>query len=265
MASIAVLRQIVTDIHSFAPQGLRKAMRSELAAKICKPNTLVQNKISFFELSSNFYMHIDANGTSDFNMSRWHRPSLSSDYFAKVYCKEQNLAIKKTLKDIGVHLRNKTGEKIAPERKFNILQGLMVSKKAGMELPKTVILENLTDELGYFLQSRPKIITIDPNRDKLCKTAIHETAHKNDAAANIVSKLPIVNALSLITDKLIPLFNKNLITKEVRNYAVTDRDEFIACTVEKLLSEQKSWSDLDPKIKKLYNLFLGPKIKTNEL
>jgi hypothetical protein len=265
MTSIAFLRQIVTDIHSVAPQGARKAVRAKLAEQIslpCREDDLKTEQLHFkFEMANAVRAKV-------MKADRYLR---EAEYKLRVHLshifeKETNTLVKNTLKKLGIRIENKTINEIEPTKTFQILQGLNISKKAGFKLPKTVVVEDLQNKCGgYFKLSEPKKIHVNLNQNELCATTIHETAHKNDLAEHIVRYIPVLDALSLISSKLIPSFNKNLITKEVRDYAAINRNEFIACTAEKLLSEQKSWSDLDPKIKKLYKLFLGPKFKTNEI
>jgi hypothetical protein len=282
MTSISTLRQIVKDIHAVAPQGARKAVRAKLTEQISRPISETEIMIEQLRFKSDMQNAVmekvfTRNG-DDFTVTR-HSYATATEvssfetryklrkHLSNIFDKEKNTLIKNTLTKLGVEIKNKTINEIEPNKTFEILQGLNISKKVGFKLPKTVVVEDLRTMncSGYFILLQPKKIHIDPNKDKLCATTIHETAHKNDIAGHIVNTIPAINAFSLIADTFIQLFNKNLITKEVRNYAATNRDEFIACTVEKLLSEQKTWTDLDPKIKKLYNLFLGPKFKTNEL
>ena len=268
MTSISVLRQIVSDIHAVSPEGLRKVLSSELAAKSLIPSTLEANEKAFAKFSkkhmSDFFCSANQRSSGGKLNLSYHQ-SYSTYYFAKMYEKEQIKFTSRTLKKIGIELKNETYEIIKPEITFNILQGLLTSKKAGFKLPKTVVLEDMTERMtGYWQAINAKKIFINPKGDDLCVSTIHETAHKNDIASRVVNRILFAGILAAIPNKLIPLLNKNLIQKEICNYAAKNRREFIACTVEKLLSEQKTWADLDPKIKKLYDIFLGPKIKLND-
>jgi len=250
MTSISKLRQIVTDMHTVFPQGARKAARAELAEKINKPGNvhdLISSRLAFSNPDILGY----------WGSKRPFKKESVSSYLSKIYDKEQNMLINKTIKNFGVEIKN--------EIHYEILQGIAVSKKAGLKLPKNVIVKNLEGHLGLFYDSELKNIYIHPTNDKFCLTVIHETAHKNDMAAFIVNCIPVFNDISdFIGGKLISSFNKKLISQEICEYATKNRNEFIACTAHKLLSEGKQWTDLDPKIKRLYKLFLGPKLNLGQ-
>jgi len=257
MTSISTLRQIVTDMHLVAPQGLRKVARAELAEKIDKPSGVFAvwaNRQQFLIPETHGYRCSE---------SSYPRTSVSN-YLSKIYYKEQNMIIKKTIRNFGVEIKNETNYKIDEYATFNILQGLTVSKKAGLKLPKNVILETMEDCAGYFKPLKPKNIYIDPSESKLCSTVIHETTHKKDKFPRIISFVPIFGGLQIFGNGLILRLNKKLIKNEICEYATTNRNEFVACTAEKLLGEGKQWTDFDPKIKKLYDMFMGPKLKLGQ-
>jgi len=264
MTSISSLRQIVTDMHSFAPQGLRKAARAELAEMISEPSRFsiaTLNRMRFAQPGYHGYSKSERSFGAISKLIKSNSKNSISDYLSKIYDTEQNVLIKKIIKNLGIEFKNETNDKIHPDVIFSILQGLTASKKAGLKLPKNVILEEIEDCRGYFRRFKPKNIYVDPSGMGICSTTIHETVHKNDRAVRIVRCIPVIGTIERIGGKLTTSLNKKIIKQEIRKYAATNREEFLACTAEKLIAEQKIWSDLDPKIKKLYDMFLGPKLK----
>lgn len=166
---------------------------------------------------------------------------------------EQLIFFKKTMQELGIKIEKEKGETISLEKLYQVFQGLLISKKFFRKIPNEIILENLEDCSGYFQRIHPERIHIDPSNSEVFSTTIHETAHKNDT-----------NILWFIGDLIAPQIikrNRNLIKNEIGSSACTDRDEFIAETAEYLISHGKTWDDVDPKIKRLYKILLGPKLR----
>jgi len=253
MINIKVAREFIADIHSIYPKGLRPTVRKNLTKAINTPSVI-----------SNFKDEYDIFGELQFNLNRNNnKQRLKSEnfnllkYLTKIVAKENQQLFTKTLKQMNVIVCNKTDNKLENNTKISLLQGLATAKSSGLKLPNTISIElNPNKNInGEYKEDFPHTIFLytNKNNNALGKTTIHEIVHMND------KHNWFYNLISLIITKLL---YKNLIAKEIREYATSDRDEFIACTAAKILSEGKNWSDLHPLIQKLYKFMGGPEIKT---
>lgn len=182
--------------------------------------------------------------------------------------------IKQTASDLGVKLTNTTDKKILTSKMFDTLEGLFISKKAGLKLPKEIKFKNMELDGAYHLWT-PKKIYLNPKIENyaahkqanmstsLSSAAIHEITHANDLGFKLTGTIPFLNIPLRLPGFFATGFNSLKITKNLNRLASLDREEFIACTAEKLLFESKKWSDFDPKIKKLYDLLKGPNLNLN--
>ena len=159
------------------------------------------------------------------------------------------------IKSLGVTFKNTTKQQLTTLKKGDILAGLILSKNAGLKLPEVIEIEDTNN--GHYSLLHPKTIRLDSNYEDLILATVHETLHKNHLSPfNFLFKIPDAD------------FSKDLIYKhtrsiasDLRRHAFDNIYEFVACTGEKLIMEEKNWSDLNPIIKKLYNRFKGPKLK----
>lgn len=261
MINISEARQIVSNIQEVFPHGLRKAVRIHMVERINQPSNIVPNEVSktfFFQTRlDKFKSSFSTNNL----VNDLHSKYVNSvpDYYSKIWDNELDMLINRTSKKLGVKIKNLTNDKTSSQVKFNILQGLLVSKKAGLKLPQIIKLKYLKKHGGGFRPIYPNTILLDPRCDAVSSITIHEIAHKNDFENLLYYSLV---KISLATaGKLILKANKKIIERELCENAHKNRCEFIASTVQKLLYEKKSWSDFDPKIKKLYDFFEGPKLK----
>lgn len=169
--------------------------------------------------------------------------------------------IKETAKGLGVQFTNKSKNEIGSLKIFEVLNGLFASKKAGLKLPKIVEFKKMQQH-GTHLWLNPKKINLNPKSNEMLSNTIHEVTHKNDLGGRLTSVIPLLSILLKLPGVITTVSKYSTIEKTFgHNYAAINREEFIACTAEKLIAEKKSWSDLDPKIKKLYDMFKGPKLK----
>lgn len=254
MVSIGELRQIVSEVQTVFPQGLRKTARLRLAEQIkCLPVSEVTNinKDSVKKLTDIF------------------SKETALDYYSKIRAQEQNKIVKIGMKELdgSIKFKNKTANDIGDTTMFGVLKGLFKSETTGLKLPKTIEFKNFHHrkdicDNGEIKWHKPGKIYLNPESDDIFRTTIHEITHDNDLWGRLTSvayRIPILQLMRL-PGSLITNFKANLIEKEISNYASFNREEFVACTAAKLISEGEQWSALDPKIKKLYDMFRGPKL-----
>lgn len=171
------------------------------------------------------------------------------------------------IKDVGVVVKNESSlKKIPNDKLLGVLRGLNVAKHAFKKLPKQVVFETLPlKDQGNFNPQFFNRIVLNPLAKDIDETCVHEIAHRNDKVDLIFGNIPILCLLSSLiaigSSRLLLNRNKEKIISQIGKYALTDRSEFLAETARKLVCEGKSWQDFDPKIQKLYKIFLGPKIK----
>lgn len=260
MIKISTARQIVSDIHMVFPEGLRKAVRKDLAENI-------HQRHGFYQCAGDSLRFLGQNASEFKRLLLLNYPvevlnNLYGGGKSKAYCaslceKELNKLMQKSLKENKVRINNMSANELGPEIIYDIWEGLMITKKAGLKLPERVNFKNLMDCDGSFNIFKPKKIYIDSNCRRIRKTTIHETIHKNDFIAIILNRF---TGITIFT-KLLVRTHKKTIGKELCEYAYKNRNEFIACSAEKILTDGKSWSALDPKIRRLYKILLGPKLK----
>ena len=186
---------------------------------------------------------------------------LASDTFEKSYMASINEEFKK----LGVKVKSKTKNKINTQLLEPILEGLLTSKNADLELPKIVRfkkgLKSQDIKLGgAFSPWFPWRILINPDvpSNSIPRITIHETIHKNDKKRN--------------SSKLIDIFtnNQSMLSQyfwlEFDRYAISSRDEFIAHIATEVLSQKNGWANLSDEtcLKNLYRKLEGPKLKLPE-
>lgn len=160
------------------------------------------------------------------------------------------------LKDLGVVFKNKTTQQLTVPKKLDILDGLILSQNAGLKLPKVIEIEEDTYN-GHFNSLHPRKISFDASLENLSLVTVHETLHKNHMTNfNLFFRMPDVDYAKQLIDRY-----RVAMGSELRYHAFDNIFEFVACVGEKLITEQKNWSDLDPIISKLYDYFKGPILK----
>ena len=246
MVNVSVLRQIVSDMHAGFPAGIRKFARNNICEKFSLPYSE-----SILKPAAGHHEFFEKYGTDTF-----------FTYYHKVEEQEGNKLINKLKKELNINVEfiNKTKTNPCPSQMIEVWAGLIKSKKTGFKLPKVVEFEYLhkRGRAAEFNILTPKKLYLDPLYGTNSTYTMHEIAHKNDLGCRIIN-FPIALLLKIPGDIVIRR-NRSKIVAELGEYAGTNRDEFIAETAQKLIHENKQWSDLDPKIKKLYNLFMGPKL-----
>lgn len=187
---------------------------------------------------------------------------IPSNEYSDVYNEEQGNFVDEQLKSLGIRIANRTQSAISNNILFEILNGIMNTLK---HFPKSPTIVEFKD-LGFNSKGRKIFGLYDPEKSmtifidshikdqQVLPVVVHEITHENDPSLFNES----------ILDNILLIFHSSKIKKEIRSYALTDRSEFVACTAEKLVSEGKTWNDLDPKIYKLYKHFNGPKLDLPE-
>lgn len=277
MTNIQSLRHIVTDIHKVYPQGIRKAYREGFS-----------NSLSAYKKGFRSYAPEEVYDYALSNLKKQKKlnSNIIQAYLSEIYYKEQDMFLSKRIKDVLTVLNVKIIDKsnqVTPEIESEMAKGLIKSHNAGLKLPKTVIVkksllslqENITNFLldklnlrkymfdeveGTFKNETPSKIFVKANSDDIAATTIHEIIHKNHLSDPIVNKLNIFSYdnQQVLNDKAI------LIKKEIGDYALTDLLEFVACTAQKLITENQNWNNFDSIVKKLYENFSGPQIYLNK-
>lgn len=248
MANISVLRQIVSNVHACFPTGIRKTARlvvSERLSLVKTPMTEGFLKQDLLNTFSNDRVTV-------------------LQYYSKVKQQESFKLINKVMKELNITFINKTNQDITESQMLDTLSGLVKAKNAGFKLPKVIKFKNLKKTWGEFVPQQPNIIYLNPNSPSISSSSIHEAAHKNDLGARITRTIPILSIPLKLPGLITARCNRAVISKELGNHAYLDREEFIACTAQKLIVEDKQWSDLDPKIKKLYDFLMGPKLNLKQ-
>ena len=244
MISINGLRQIVNDMHAVFPGGIRKNLR------IAAESKLTSNPIDCLTVKGEI---ID-------RMKQTYFPDNFAKYWQKIQKEEEEKLIKSISSRHGFQFKNQTNEEIDRSNIFEVLKGVLKAEKAGLKMPKNIIFK----DMDYFGEINPRNLDnlyLNPKEFReLATTTVHEITHKNDKFG-MFTRLPVINFIMATPGGIITLLNRSKISKAVTYYASMNREEFIACTAEKLICENKTWSDLDPKIKKLYDFFNGPRLK----
>lgn len=188
-------------------------------------------------------------------------PNQFSKYWNKIKLEEENKLINSIVRQLNVKVVNNTNQDIQNQSVLGALKGLVMAKGKGLNLPKNIIFKKI-ETSGHFCIIKPRNIYLNPelNPIEIANTSIHETTHKNDILG-MLTRIPVLSFITGTPGYIITKLNRTNITKSLGDYACTDREEFLACTAEKLIGENKTWSDLDPKIQKLYKFFRGPKLK----
>lgn len=167
--------------------------------------------------------------------------------------REINFEIEK----LGVKFDNHFLQEVTPQKKADILTGLIISKDAGLKLPKIIEFENSYS--GYFDPKHPKIIRMDSNYPDLIGVVVQETVHKN--------YITPFNKLFVLTEEFqkegLEKIRKNwkIIKNELGENALDNIFNFVGITGKKLLVENKTWYNFSHEIKKLYYDFKGPKLR----
>ena len=223
MVSVGILRQIVSDIHAVSPQGLRKAVRTELAATISKPSSLIENEKARTAFSKSCIKDFFTSSSERRKLDKLelaYPKRATSNYFAKVYKKEQASVTKKTLKELQVKIQNRDCGTNEIEKNFNVTQGVLALKKAGLKLPENVCLEDLRGKGGYFTLKMPTYIFVDCKEERLCRIAIHESVHLNDTVAQKLFQNDFTRYFAALGEKLMPFWAKK---QSKVNYAIMRR------------------------------------------
>lgn len=159
------------------------------------------------------------------------------------------------IKELGVVFKNQTKQQLTLSKKSDILKGLILLQKADLKLPKIIELEDTNN--GRYSFWHPKTIYFDSNFEDLILATVHEALHKNHLSlVNFFWRIPDIDCAQKLIEK-----HKKSIGSELRDHAFDNMYEFVACAGEKLILEEKNWSDLSPIIKTLYDCFKGPKLK----
>lgn len=182
----------------------------------------------------------------------------SADSYETV-CKK---LVSEKITELGVKkVINKTKQEVDADSMLEILRGLYLSAGAGLKPPKVIRLKEFKKLGGYVNTLKPKTINLDPNESCLSQTTVHEIAHTNDLLAQCIKLVPYLGYIPHYAGKVVTNINRKIIVRELGHDATANREEFIAHVADKLISENKTWADLHPKIPKLYKLFRGPKLK----
>ncbi len=182
---------------------------------------------------------------------------LKGDTLIKSEDKYSNEVAEKLFKKLRIKFKYRFEGNPTIQQKIDILSGLFISKKAGLKLPKIIQLD--TTNNSHFEAVHPKTIRLGLGQKNLSNVIVHETIHKNHLS--LFNFLFRFRERFFNEDSQLISQSKSKIGNELRAHAYDDFTEFVACTGEKLLCENKKWDDLNPIIKEVYKYFKGPKLR----
>jgi len=259
---ISSLRKIYPEIKKILPHG-KNTLKMEIN-KIAEKPQYMNEKADFMidELKSHYGDKVTQILKQLANTLAITKDPIHENFMGKLLNKvikeEGELCQQKAdgaLKNLGTKITNKSASKNISFISMDTCSGIAKLKKYGFKTPKNVTIGDYKDRFGFYNKLLKNTIFLAGDARE--QVVLHESIHLNHLKGYINSILQAVKTLTPHNFKLF-LENKNVIKKEISDYATTNTHEFVAETGAKLFENNWDWSKFNPKIKELYKLFNGP-------